>query len=113
MNGPHLATGRFEKGDPDLDTETSNNIDVTFKYKKDNMYSSFTLYNNSVANYIYLKDEGEEEHTDEEGGHDEHEGELMHAEFVQEDAKLTGYEFEVGAVYPLGNGLLDLSLIHI
>ena len=109
MNGPHLATGRFEKGDPDLDTETSNNIDVTFKYKKDNMYSSFTLYNNSVANYIYLKDEGEEEHTDEEGGHDEHEGELMHAEFVQEDAKLTGYEFEVGAVYPLGNGLLDLS----
>ena len=24
MNGPHLATGRFEVGNPNLDTETSN-----------------------------------------------------------------------------------------
>ena len=39
MNGPHLATGRFEMGNPNLDTETSNNIDLTFNYQMNNMYA--------------------------------------------------------------------------
>ena len=30
MNGPHLATGRFEVGNPNLDTEISSNVDITF-----------------------------------------------------------------------------------
>tara|TARA_B100000900_G_C20167224_1_gene548319 strand:- start:144 stop:602 length:459 start_codon:yes stop_codon:yes gene_type:complete len=34
----------------------------------------------------------------------------MHAEFVQEDATLEGYEFEVGGVYQIGNGTLDVSV---
>ena len=29
MNGPHMATGRFEVGDPTLSAETSNNFDIT------------------------------------------------------------------------------------
>ena len=111
MNGPHLATGRFEVGNPNLDTETSNNVDLTFNYQKDNMYATFAYYQNSVSNYIYLKDEEhDEDHHDSEGDgeHEEHEG-LMHAEFVQEDAMLEGYEFEVGTTYQLPNGTLDLS----
>ena len=32
MNGPHLATGRFEVGNTNLNSETSNNIDLTFEY---------------------------------------------------------------------------------
>ena len=108
MNGQHLATGRFEVGNPNLDTETSNNVDLTFNYQKDNMYATFAYYQNSVSNYIYLKDEehGEDHHDSE--GEEEHEG-LMHAEFVQEDAMLEGYEFEVGSTYQLPNGTLDLS----
>ena len=108
MNGPHLATGRFEMGNPNLDTETSNNVDITFNYQKDNMYATFAYYQNSVSNYIYLKDEEhDEDHHDSED--EEEHGGLMHAEFVQEDASLEGYEFEVGSTYQLANGTLDLS----
>ena len=108
MNGPHLATGRFEMGNPNLDTETSNNVDLTFNYQMDNMYATFAYYQNSVSNYIYLKDEEhDEDHNDSEG--EEQHGGLMHAEFVQEDASLEGYEFEVGSTYQLANGTLDLS----
>ena len=103
MNGPHLATGRFEVGNPNLDTETSNNVDLTFNYQKDNMYAKLAYYQNNVSNYIFLKDEGHDE-----DGEEEHEG-LIHAEFVQEDAMLEGYEFEVGSTYQLPNGTLDLS----
>jgi iron complex outermembrane receptor protein len=108
MNGPHLATGRFEVGNPNLDTETSNNVDLTFNYQKDNMYATFAYYQNSVSNYIYLKDEEHDEDHHDSEGEEEHEG-LMHAEFVQEDASLEGYEFEVGTTYQLLNGTLDLS----
>ena len=107
MNGPHLATGRFEMGNPNLDTETSNNVDITFNYQKDNMYATFAYYQNNVSNYIYLKDEEHDEDHDSEG--EEEHGGLMHAEFVQEDASLEGYEFEVGSTHQLANGTLDLS----
>jgi iron complex outermembrane receptor protein len=30
MNGPHMATGRLETGNPNLQSETSNNFDITF-----------------------------------------------------------------------------------
>ena len=109
MNGPHLATGRFEMGDPDLKNEVSNNIDLGFNYEMDNMYATFNYYQNNVADYIYLRDEEHDEDHHDSEGEEEHEG-LMHAEFVQEDASLEGYEFEVGSVYQIGNGLLDLSV---
>ena len=108
MNGPHLATGRFEMGNPNLNTETSNNVDLTFNYQMDNMYATFAYYQNSVSNYIYMKDEEHDEDHHDSEGEDEHEG-LMHAEFVQEDAALQGYEFEVGSTYQLANGTLDVS----
>ena len=109
MNGPHLATGRFEMGNPNLNNEVSNNIDLTFNYQMDNMYATFAYYQNNVADYIYLRDEEhDEDHHDSEG--EEEHGGLMHAEFVQQDASLEGYEFEVGSAYQVGNGMLDVSV---
>ena len=108
MNGPHLATGRFEVGNPNLDTEISSNVDITFDYQMNNMYAKFSYYQNDVSNYIYLKDEEHDEDHNDSEGEGEHEG-LIHAEFVQEDATLEGYEFEVGSTYELANGTLDLS----
>ena len=32
MNGPHMATGRFEIGDPTLTSETSNNFDISLNF---------------------------------------------------------------------------------
>ena len=108
MNGPHLATGRFEVGNPNLDTEISRNVDITFDYQMNNMYATLAYYQNDVSNYIYLRDEEHDEDHHDSEGEGEHEG-LIHAEFVQEDATLEGYEFEVGSTYELANGTLDIS----
>ena len=99
MNGAHLATGRFEVGNANLKSEKSNNIDFTLNFNYDNFFASATVFKNDVDNYIYLKDETEEEHEehdeDHEEGHDEHAG-LILANYLQQDAELDGYEIEFG-----------------
>ena len=64
---------------------------------------------NDVDNYIYLKDETEEEHEEhEDEEHGDHEG-LILAEYLQRDAELKGYELEFGNVIDLETGSLTLS----
>ena len=113
MNGPHLATGRLETGNPNLKSETSNNFDITFNFDNGDYYGIASFYINDVDNYITLmdeeddhEDEHEDEHADEHG--DEH-GNLIHANYVQENAEFDGYEFEFGRILSLGSGELTLS----
>ena len=109
MNGPHLATGRLETGNPNLKSETSNNFDITFNFDNGDYYGVASFYINDVDNYITLMDEEddhEDEHEDEHG--DEH-GNLIHANYVQENAEFDGYEFEFGRILSLGSGELTLS----
>ena len=119
MNGPHLATGRLETGNPNLQSETSNNIDITFNYESGDFFAYASFYVNDVDNYITLQDEldGHDDHDDDHGDehgdddHDDH-GEfenLIHADYVQEDAEFRGYEFEFGRTFTLGSGDLRLS----
>ena len=109
MNGPHLATARFEEGDVNLDTETSNNIDIGLNYRNESFFGQFSYFMNDVDNYIYLKDETEEEHEEhEDEEHGDHEG-LILAEYLQRDAELKGYELEFGNVIDLETGSLTLS----
>ncbi len=107
MNGPHLATGRFEVGNPDLEAERSTNFDITLGYEYAGVFGAFTLFQNHVSNYIYLEDETEEEHEDHEEEHDH--GGLILANYLQQDADFIGYEFELGTVFELGNGDLTLT----
>ena len=128
MNGPHLATGRFEVGDPTLSSETSNNFDITLNYEKDDFYAYASYYITDVDNYIALIDEEEDhddhedEHHDEEDedghhddddhgdDHDDHgHGNLIHANYMQEDAEFDGYEFEIGRTLDIGMGELKVS----
>ncbi|MDB9898141.1 TonB-dependent receptor [Gammaproteobacteria bacterium] len=127
MNGPHLATGRFEVGDPTLSSETSNNIDISFNFDNGEYFGYASFYINDVDNYITLMDEdddhemhGDEHHEDEdenhedEGEHHEDEdddghGNLIHANYIQEDAEFDGYEIEFGRTIDLGKGQLKLS----
>ena len=130
MNGPHMATGRLETGNPNLKNETSNNFDITFNYKNDDFYAYASFYINDVDNYITLQDElddhdDHDDHADEDGhddhddhadedGHDDHDdhddhSNLIHADYVQEDAEFRGYEFEFGRTFTLGSGDLKLS----
>ena len=117
MNGPHLATGRFEVGDPNLKSETSNNFDITFNYEKDNYYAYASFFINDVDNYIALMDEDEDhhdDHGDDDHGDDDHDddhghGNLIHANYMQENAEFDGYEIEIGRTVELGSGELTLS----
>ena len=130
MNGPHLATGRFEVGNPNLKSETSNNFDITFNYEKDNYYAYASFFVNDVDNYIALIDEdedhhddhgdedhgdddhGDEDHGDDDHGDDDHghgHGNLIHANYMQENAEFDGYEIEIGRTVELGSGELTIS----
>ena len=132
MNGPHMATGRLETGNPNLNSETSNNFDITFNFDNGDFYAYASFYINDVDNYITLMDElddhddhdddhgdehGDDDHDDEHGddhGDDDHDdhaehANLIHADYVQEDAEFRGYEFEFGRTFSLGSGDLTLS----
>jgi iron complex outermembrane receptor protein len=119
MNGPHMATGRLETGNPNLQSETSNNFDITFNYEIGDFFAYASFYVNDVDNYITLQDEldGHDDHDDDHGDehgdddHDDHDefANLIHADYVQEDAEFRGYEFEFGRTFRLGSGDLRLS----
>ena len=108
MNGAHLATGRFEVGNANLKSEQSNNIDITLSINNGGFFASATLFRNDVDNYIYLKDETEEEHEEHEDEHEEHAG-LILSNYLQQDAELDGYEIEFGNSMDIGSGKLMLS----
>ena len=57
MNGPHMATGRLETGNPNLQSETSENFDITFNFDNDDFYAYASFYVTDVDNYITLQDE--------------------------------------------------------
>ena len=117
MNGPHMATGRYEVGDPTLSSETSNNFDITFNFDNGEYFANASFYINDVDNYIALIDEEDGHHDEphddpEEGGdhppHEPHEN-LIHANYAQEDAEFDGYEFEFGRTFNVASGEMTLS----
>ena len=92
MNGPHLVTNRFEVGDVNLGTEVSNNVDFTMNYENDGAFASASFYANAIDNYIYLMDESEADHEDhEDEDHEEHHGDMIRANYLQQDAEFNGY----------------------
>ena len=118
MNGPHMATGRLETGNPNLQSETSENFDITFNFDNDDFYAYASFYVTDVDNYITLQDElddhDDHDDHDEHDEHDEHDHEemfanLIHANYIQQDAEFTGYEIEIGKTFNLGSGELTLS----
>jgi iron complex outermembrane receptor protein len=105
MNGPHLATGRYEVGNPRLDTEKANSAELLLDYTSDTFFGSFSIFTNDISNYIYLRDETEEEHEE----HADDHGGLISANYLQQDAEFVGYEFEIGGVFSVAGGDLTLS----
>ncbi len=105
MNGPHLATGRYEVGNPRLDTEKANSAELLLDYTSNTFFGSFSVFTNDITNYIYLRDETEEEHEE----HADDHGGLINANYLQQDAEFVGYEFEIGGVFSVAGGDLTLS----
>ena len=114
MNGEHLAVARYEVGDANLKPEESNNIDFNLYYNDETWFARASIYRNTIDNYIYLRDESEEEHEEHEeegheGEHEEHGG-LLLAEYMQADATFSGYEIEIGRRFNIAGGELEVRL---
>ena len=103
MNGEHAAVQRNEKGNPNMQAEEAQNIDLGLSFDNDVYYGSINFYQNDVDNYIYRKDRNP-------GVKGPGEMKLELADFVQKDAELDGYEIQVGTDFDFLNGNLGLSV---
>lgn len=102
-NGPHIAAGRVEIGDANLDMETAWTADVSLRSTGEAIRWTLNAFYNDYDTYIYLNPTGEFEPGEEES--------LPVFDYLQAGAKLYGYEAEV--IFPLlGNSddSLDLRL---
>ena len=57
---PHAATGAIEIGDPDLDTETALNADLTLQWSGDRSWLELAVFYNDFQDYIFLFNSGRE-----------------------------------------------------
>ncbi len=101
MNGEHAAVQRDERGNPNMQAEEAQNIDLGLSFDNDVIYGSINFYQNEVDNYIYRKDTGVK-------GTGEMKLEI--ANFVQKDAELDGYEIQVGTEFDFLNGNLGVTI---
>ena len=118
VNGVHHATRAFEIGNPNLNMETSFNLELGYTFKQDWVNAQFNLFNNWVNDYIYSQytgeiyghEEGIHSHNDSAEDHD-HGHELPILQIEQANAVFKG--FETNLLFPLmenSYGLLDLTL---
>jgi iron complex outermembrane receptor protein len=98
VNGPHLVTQRFEKGDATLEAEKANNFDLALNAAVSGFDANLNLYRNNISNYIYLQDTETKQE------------DLVVSEYRQQDAVFKGYELEISRSLALENGSLEVSL---
>lgn len=100
-DGPHVATGRVEIGDPTLEKETALTADVSLRARGERVRFSVSAFYNDYQNYIYLNPTGEVFEAEEDA--------LPIYEYLQGSATLYGYEAEL--VLPLAaSGNRDIEL---
>ncbi|BFM09392.1 TonB-dependent receptor [Halioxenophilus aromaticivorans] len=91
----HIATGRIELGNPDLDAETSQNLELGWRKFEGTWLAEINLYYNQVSDYIYAAFTDDEE---------------MVA-YQQQDAKFYGVEGQyTHHLWRVGDSHLDLVL---
>ncbi len=91
---PHLATLTIDVGNPNLDKETANNLDIGLRYHTDNLHASVAVFHNRVNDFIY-QELLEEDHA----ADPDHEHELPILQFAQQDAVFEGVEAEIDWVF--------------
>ena len=80
--GLHMATSTYEKGDPQLRSETSHNVDLALRKTSGDTTFDVSIFRNRISNYIYGRTL------------DELEG-LQLLQYSQQDATFTGIEGQV------------------
>jgi len=95
-NGPHVASGTFEEGDPNLREETSNNIDLSLRKSTGSWRWTANIFVNFIEDFVFQ----ESQDIDGNGFADEVDvdrvlgGELLLIAFRQQDALFYGIEAE-------------------
>lgn len=84
VDGAHDATGSYEIGDPNLQKETANQVDLALHYESDDVQASIGAYHNKFDDFIYLAETGQ---VDAEEG-------LPIRQWSQHDATFHGFEGE-------------------
>ncbi len=59
-DGPHLATGSYEVGDPELDKERAANVSATIQFENDDWLLAAGAYYTDFQDFIYEQATGEE-----------------------------------------------------
>lgn len=96
---PHLATSAIEIGDPTLEHETANNLDIGLRYRKDGVSFNVSVFYNKIDDFIYLMATGDEE-----------EG-FPVFRYTQRNAEFKGFEIDYGYEFETSNGhFWDLGL---
>lgn len=95
-DGEHHAVGRTERGDDELDKETSLSTELYIRKAWDKSQLRVAVFQNDYSDFIFLKETTTE-------------GEFN---YVQEDAELTGYEVEYKTGIMLGRRIWDASLSY-
>jgi iron complex outermembrane receptor protein len=98
-DGPHLATGLFEIGDPSLNKESNKSVDLGLRYRGERIRWGASVFYKAAGDYIYLRNTGAEE------------DDLPVAVYTQDDAIFYGYEAELEThLAQTAQGDLDLRL---
>ncbi|MFL0799528.1 MAG: TonB-dependent receptor [Agarilytica sp.] len=96
-NGPHLASGTFERGDQFLSEESAVNFTLSWAYETESVDAHVSVYRNDFDDFIYQEDTGGEEDG------------LPEFNYFQNDAKFIGLDIEIGVhLLDLAGGDLDL-----
>ncbi len=112
-DGPHLATGTFEIGNPSLSEEISNNIDLSLKKETGRLTWGVNLFVNYIEDFIFLSEfdrdgDGAPDFVDDDGITP---GDLLLTRIEQDNALFYGIEAE--AIFGLiqgATGNLDLRV---
>lgn len=97
-DGPHLVTGTYEIGDPNLTEERATNISVSLAYEQESLHLSLNVYQTEFADFIYEVATGAELN------------ELPVLEWRQADATFRGLEAHAGwEAFDWGDGALTLN----
>ena len=92
--GPHLAAYYFEVGNPLLDAETGNGLDVFVRYGGDRLRTEVTGFYNAISGYVYGRRTGETSRV-----------QLPIYQYRGNDAVLAGFEAAVDGDLGRGWGL--------
>jgi iron complex outermembrane receptor protein len=95
-NGPHIATGRFEIGNPEFDIETGTGIEGVVHFARGDAHATLTAFYTQYNDYIFENATGEEEDG------------LPVFQFAAADTIFTGFEFD-GEVTFAQVGSFDLG----